>query len=254
MAYGKKRVYRRRNIRRFRRTSAKRKRGTVRPSSRTTFSRQADYPSKLCIPLRYMDFRAINVGTSNNYGTLQYSANSIYAPFPAGSGSQHKPMAYTQWSAIFNNYIVTRAIITVKFSSAYASSALVATGVYGADMSQGLVGIVLSDNGTFSVANALNLVENPKSRYANLYCADARGVTTLRHYYSPKKLWSIKDALDNRSEIGAHFGSSPTELAYFYPFFLPASGTAPGASVNPVKCYVKITYYCMLSGNVDLTN
>lgn len=66
---------------------------------------------------------AAGVGT-----TYVFRLNSLYDPNLTGTGSQ--PIAYDQWSTLFNRSIVTRCDVSVTFTNTTASYAPIRIGFY----------------------------------------------------------------------------------------------------------------------------
>lgn len=160
------------------------------------------FPSTKLVKMRYVDSMYINPGVAT-LGTQLFRCNSIYDPDYSGAG--HQPLGHDQWQTFYNQYVVIGSKITVRYS-------LQTTTTLNAPAT---VGIFLSDD-TTSSSTPSEMMEQGLSKWRTIPCvANQFGSAQISHNYSPKKFFQIANIKDNRTTLGAAFGSNPTQDAYF---------------------------------------
>lgn len=172
-------------------------------------------------------------------------ANSIYQPLIGTPNTTAlEPSGYTQWNTFYNDYCVTSTTIKVWFTSNGSSS----------QTNAGMVGVLLSDSSTVSGVSTdpCILMNDPKSRYKMMGTqASGHEQAIVKHSYSAKKFFGVKNTIDNREELGAGFGNHPAEGAFFHIFMYCNNVTA--TSLPAVTMWYQITYNCILGSPKDIS-
>lgn len=223
---GKKRYYRRRQY-------SRRRIVPKRPVLGNGFAQQ-----QVC-KLRYVDTKTFTYNADGSLALHNFSCNSIFDPDFTGVG--HQPLGHDQWQLIYKRYLVLGSKIMIRVLASSDDNLVYPV----------TVGVQLTNDGTVS-SNLNTLLENKQCSFVNINqqpgLAPPRLVTRK---YSPKKHFGFKDVRDNSDEIGADFGASPAEPAYFTMFYGSASGAAlPEAKT--VVCQITIDYICLFSDPIKL--
>lgn len=164
------------------------------------------FPKSKMMKLRYAGSGTLNVASTPAYH--YFWANSLYDPDYTATG--HQPMFRDIIANIYNHYVVIGAKCTATFWTEDASTTYAS-----------IVGIKLNDDvSTTPIAAAQTLLEQPSglTRWKHLRHSANSGnntITKVKHFFSAKKFFGIKDVNDNKQDIGAAVGSSPTDGAYF---------------------------------------
>lgn len=171
--------------------------------------------------LRYLD---VNVQAGAASFETAYRGNSVFDPEVALGG--HQPLGFDQVAAVYNEYLVHAATITVKFANLSAVPAVV--GITAAEGSAAL-GLALE-----------HYEELPLTKYKLLGGVNGAGTTTLRLHIRTKQIGGQeeKEALmaDN---FDAATTADPAAQWGFRVWGFDASGAA---NVN-MHVNVKLTYY-----------
>lgn len=207
-----------------------------RRSRRKRFTRLVNItPATKTIKLRYVDQFNLDGPTGVN-SVRVFRANSIFDPDYTGTG--HQPLGRDQWSVFYDHYCVLGAKITAKFVSTGSTASTDAC----------MVGILLKDNST-TIVSPTTIMEQTNSGYAVLTNSNASQTKTIRKGYSARKFFNLKDVKDNRALVGAQFGSTPPEDAYFHVYQTPLS---PSDDARPIRVIVTIEYIVNLSERKSL--
>lgn len=133
--------------------------------------------------------------------SLQFNANSPHSPCPSVTGSG-QPVGWDQWVVFFEKYMVLGSKM-----DAY---------ITGNQNQRGTVGLY-STTDLVAFGNERSYIENKRGPYRFL-SHNTRAIK-MKSSYSPKRMFAIKDIKDNKSNLGASFGSSPNMLSYFRMWF-----------------------------------
>jgi len=137
-----------------------------------------------------------------------FSANGLFDPDAQVGG--HQPGCFDIFAGIYDHYIVKGSKIKATFWSEDAATTYLS-----------IVGIKLDDDTSLSPASTWNdLIEQPSKlthyKFMRNSPANAPGVVTVHHSFSPTKFFGFKDIKDNQAEVGALCSANPTEQAYFH--------------------------------------
>lgn len=217
------RLYRRKRNYRKKRTYRKRRR----PRSNLT-SNAGIIPAKQIVKMRYVADGLIDTSVAN---FVTYSANSIFEPH---SGiSTHQPYGHDTMATMYRHYTVLGAKITVNFVND--------------DTTDPTYCIVdLQDTNT-SARSANTIREAGRAAYGVLTSAP-NGLLRLRKKFSSKNFFNKVDVVDN-TQLGAAFGASPDERAFFH---VECGSIVAGPNVI-VHLVVTIDYIVQLSEPQQLT-
>lgn len=176
------------------------------------------FPKILKLKHRYCE----SVVMTSGLGTVQYqqfSCNGMYDPNTSIGG--HQPKYYSQLTALYNHYTVTKSKITVRFASASAPHCK--------------VGIYIEDDTSIAPTNADQMCEQPTATFTYL-----QGNTTV-----PVKLSKTWSAVQNfgpnplaNDNLQGTVSANPSE-GQFYTLFIQ---DAQGAAVATVIAFVAIEY------------
>lgn len=225
----------RKNIRRKPKRTFKR-----RPYTRKTYRRKTalsiGMPMRKVVKMRYVQSIVLDPSsTSGDYRT--FWANGIFDPDYTGTG--HQPFGHDQWALLFNHYVVIGSKITciITPSATGTTMPVVAT-------------LALTDDNTYSVTNATLMCEQNRTRYKLIQPSSNKPVY-MSKTFSPKKFYNITDVKDNLQRIGATFGGSPVDGAFFAVIISP---TDPNVTDNPpsFNVWVTIDYIVSLSEPKEL--
>lgn len=186
--------------------------------------------------LRYCDTIDLDPGVSGTLSTNVFRANSCHDPNQTGVG--HQPMAWDEYSELYNHYVVLGSKITVQFAAQAAST-----------MSPPVVGIFQSDDTTFSTSYITSLTEQNRCKYRMIPHGYQVRPTTICSKFSTKKFFNVKDVKDNLDRLGAAIGSNPSEEAYFVVF---CGDQAEGEDIAGVYGMVTIEYIVAFSEPKEL--
>jgi len=236
-----RRRFRRGTRRRFFKRSFARKRrfGGKRRVFRRRYSPAAmGIPNSKIVKLRYVEWYTFNLSGVSS-GVAVYRANGPYDPY-AGTGG-HQPLGYDQWAALYQHCVVLGSKCSVGFDAGFDSSARPL-----------LVGVYLNDD-TSTPATIASLLEDPKSRIAQVNCFSGAGKSRARvvHTYSAKRFFGLRDVKDNKYEIGSAVGTTPTEEAIYSIFCQLPAGTIGGAQTL-IQAKVTIDYCIQFSERKDI--
>lgn len=195
-------------------------------------------PRSKVVKLRYVDQFTLDAN-AGLVSSRVYRANSIHDPDFSGLG--HQPLGHDQWGVFYNHYNVIGSKITAKY---------VSTGIADNAADASMVGILLKDNTTVIIDPKL-IMEQTNSGYGILTQADANQTKTIRKGYSTKRFFDVQDVKDNRQLLGATFGTTPTEEAYFhvYQAALNTNTHDPG----PILVIITIEYLVQLTERKSLS-
>lgn len=238
--YGRRKRYGRpyKRIKRYRRYGRKYGARKLRRFKRVRYSpRGMGVPNSKLVTLRYNESCVFALNSVAS-ATLHMRANGPFDPYAATGG--HQPFGYDTWASLYSNVTVIGAKIRVRFDGGYDSAA---RPLY--------VGVHLNDDQIIPT-NVVAMLEDPRSRYrvVNTYSGSGKGVATVVHKFSPKRMFGIANVRDNIGTLGSAVTTTPTSAAFFTLFCLLASGT--GSSSTNVHAQVWIDYICLFTGRKDI--
>lgn len=165
-----------------------------------------------------------------------FRCGSIHDPDYTGVG--HQPHGHDTYQALYNHYYVVGSKITATFSPNDVQP----------NTGNMVVGIKLDDDVAQFPSDKNALIEKSDVRYTCVSNGDARGLVTLKSFYSPKKFLGFRKH-NRHIEAGAAFGSDPTENAFFRVFASPINESVDSSSIN---VQVEISYMVMLTEPRDV--
>lgn len=165
----------------------------------------APFPVNKIVKMKYHTTiqMSAGIGLINHHN---FSCNSIYDPDQTGVG--HQPLGHDEMALLYFHYIVPGSKITVKCIPLVPSAS-------GPPI---FWGIRTNGSTTFTYSYD-QIVENRGNTFKLL--SNAQAVNTLQQLskgFSLKKFYNITDVKDNFKTLGASFGASPTDEAYFQVF------------------------------------
>lgn len=186
--------------------------------------------------LRYCEGVELNPGVSGTLSAAVFRANSPHDPNQSGVG--HQPMAWDEYSQLYNHYVVLGSKITVQFASNVAST-----------LSPPVVGIFQSDDTTYSTQYITSLIEQNRCVYRMIAHGYQVKPTTLTSKFSTKKFFNVNDVKDNLDRLGAPIGSNPGEEAYFVVF---CGDQLEGEDISGVYALCTVEYIVAFSEPKEL--
>lgn len=166
------------------------------------------FPTRMLTKLRYCDTYAL-VSTTGSTGKQVFNINSTYDPDSTGAG--HQPLYRDTFAAIYDQYAVVSADITVTFNSNASTSSMIVGGLF-------------DDDSTTSTSLTTLLEQNTGK---HLFLPNATGALssrTLKFSWDCKKYLGI-DPYTSQTYKTA-IGANPTEIATFLIYAIPADGTS----------------------------
>lgn len=192
-------------------------------------------PSQL-VKLRYVESVVINPATGL-VGAHIFSASSIFDPDVTGGG--HQPLGRDEWAIFYDHYTVIGSKCTARFFSDTSA----------ANTGNAMVGVMVKDNAT-TTNTPSTMLEQTNTYPKMLTNSSAQGAVIATKGYSAKRFFGLSNVNDNRTVVGAQFGSSPTDQAYFHVYVTP---TTSSDNVGDVNVVVTIEYLCLMTERKTLT-
>lgn len=211
-------TYRRKSSRKTNKPAPKRKtysrrRVTRRPRRSLYNVAPSGMPRVRVARLRYVQ-RCSNETITTALFSLAFNANGPFQPNGAVTGGfthidPHQPMGFDQWAALFNNYVVKGSKITVTRVGCEAVTANLAD-----QTEAGRFGIYVSDSSAPAYSRGTSYQEARKgmTKYVS---NNQRTSQAVQAFYSPRRVYGIKDIKDNQQRLGASVTTNPTELASY---------------------------------------
>jgi len=192
-------------------------------------------PATKVVRLCYMTNVAF-APASGVLSTYIYNLASIYDPDYSGAG--HQVFGHDQWAALYDNYEVLGAKMTVTFTN------------NGVNNVPHTVGVIVDKDYTLASTNSDTLKESVHGKgFACLPPASDQS-RTVTVYYSPRILYGAKDIVDNH-QFKAAMSANPTLPGYAV-ICLQASDYSSTAASN-ILAQVRIEYTTRLSSPIELT-
>ena len=221
----------------------KRKRAFKKKKGKQTVMRvsKSIVPDNLIVKLKYCDTTTLDSGVNSKaYDT--WSCNSIFDPYTATGG--HQPLGSDEWATFYSQYMVLGAKLTAIYQN------------HGTASTDGQIAICQTDvESTWVPTDFTTLLEQGRTRYKFLTPAGgSRDQCTINCYYSPKKIFGVKDPKDSlvlrglTGDLGT--GNSPSTQAYFH---VGLAGTQQAQNAGACTVIVKIEYVVYYSGRKVLS-
>lgn len=192
-------------------------------------------PDATIVKLRYVEFITLNPGV----GTLAYHtfrASSVFDPNYSGGG--HQPNGFDQWANFYDQYIVLGAKCTFM-------PYVYATGV--GDSCFAACQCTIKSPITATTLD--ELMEQRDTPYRALISKDGKSYGKVVSYYSPRKIYGIKDVKD-ANQLRCGVGENPNWCAYFHVY---VGGLNPADDPTVTSCRVVIDYIVQFAGVKELT-
>jgi len=218
-----RRTRRKRTRKSFKKRTAKR--------SRVTRYRQQPilegFPKRKLVKLRYVEQVTLDPGL-NSFSVSEWRANSLFDTNSSGGG--HQPMAYDQWSTIYERYCVLSSKITVQYGPAALSN--LNPGWWGIAMYSTSNQLQATYAGDVDRVMESKLVGNTTTMAGNFNSTNLR--SRVVRYFSARKFFGKKDPVDD-PDIGAVVNANPQNLAYFGLWYGSSGGNDPGSASFKVQ-------------------
>lgn len=185
------------------------------------------FPTNKVFNLRYVTPLTLT-GNAGVMARWTYRANSIYDPDYTGGGGQ--PRSHDELAKFYSRYVVLGSKITVTNNDSYTTGQALPF----------VFGVQLCTSDDFTPESWLAVMEQGRDKFRVCNLNTNRGMRVTKGY-SMKKFFKIRDVRDNMLTHGAHFGSNPTEEAYFVVFQQDY-----GMSANQVNKYIVCIDYCVM--------
>jgi len=195
----------------FRRKPTKKRKRTVRPTRtrritrrvprRSTMPRTIGFPQTYYTRLQITDTLQLTQGFAGVPAVYQYRLNDLFDPDVTATG--HQPKFFDQFAALYSEYKVLNAKITVKFSTSQASNASAAPIVLA------LIPIDRRD-GISSWSNINAATEEPRAVFREIPAYGQVKPTTLTSTYSDKRFFRHNLGRANDSISSSFVTNTPT--------------------------------------------
>lgn len=180
--------------------------------------KQWGFPNSIITKHRYAALQSM----ASSAGSLvrhAWSANSIYDPDFTGTG--HQPLYFDQYAAIYDQYVVLGAKITITFANRDTAK-------------NAIIGIVGEDDGTASPT--IDTLMECNNSVSTILPPAGAGTVEMSLTYEPQEAFGVDAKADGFSQTSV--GTSPTEGYYWVMFHIPADGT----STQTCDCKIEIEY------------
>ncbi len=166
------------------------------------------FPPRILTKLRYVDTYALS-SSAGSIAKQVFNINSIFDPDQSGVG--HQPMYRDTFAAIYDQYAVINANVTVTFNSNATTASMIVGGLF--------------DDDTSTSTNITTLLEQNTGKH--LFLPNATGALssrTLKFNWDCQKMLGI-NPYTSQSYKTAN-GSNPTELMHLLIYAAPADGSS----------------------------
>lgn len=215
---------RKRTARRPRRRMARKKSGIVNAVS--PHSGQLPLPNRIITRHRYCQTITLD-GAADSASTRQFRLNGLYDPYDLGAGG-HQPMGFDQFAALYQNYKVIGAKISVTFVN--LTNTL--------DTGNQYVGIQLHENASYTPQWITQIVERGRCVYRLLGLANSGHDNVVCSLKWSGKKWYGANNFKGGDTAGT-ISANPSQIVYASVF-----SAADYDGQNPGNCdaMVKIDY------------
>lgn len=223
---------RRKNVKKSRSTNALVKAPYVRGLTRNDFG----FPDRIATKLIYADAQSISI-TAGNANSYSFRLNGLQDPDWTGYG--HQPQWFDQFGAVYRNYRVKGAKITVKFFSAFLDYNGHEAGPY-------LVGITTSNQNVLNASSVASLTETPNGVNDIMTAQPGqRSICTLSNTYTPMRDLGLDPY---ESEIQATVSANPN-TQFFAHVWAKDMGNASNTYVQfQVKIEYQVEFFNRIEG------
>lgn len=193
---------------------------------------------QMFVSMKYTTQVSLDVPITQGADSHIFRANSIFDPDQSGGG--HIPYGSDIWSTFYNHYCVVGAKMTVTISREPGNSN---GGTF-------LFGIVVDDDTSLSDNSVGTFGESGRFTYRTMNDSNdawAGRKLHLTKYFSAKKFFNCKNAMDRLPTLGASFGSNPIEEAFFHLVMRSGSNSVIASGTAVYDCLVTIDYVVGLS-------
>lgn len=184
------------------------------------------FPDRLRCKLRLVDLVNGGDGVASNF-TKVYGINSLFDPQQTAGTVQ--PLYFDKLSAIYGDYIVRGAKITVQYALATSGN-----GGNSVLCSADIIGTVNNSD-----TNPEAIMMRPGSSWK--ICSTQYPRTKITKYWYPKLTGSIAK---NSASYSASVGSDPAELVFAKVYMLAMNASAPVPPANSLMFITTIDFYC----------
>lgn len=198
-----------------------------RPIKRVTATERLNFKN---VNLRYSELLGINAPSASASTSYRFRANSGYDPNKTGTG--HQPMGWTEYTSLYDRYVINGAKITVKTMWQSASSG-------------GPLWIAL---GLQSSAAAWSTIQNARENGANVgvlapYTCPMTSLDLVSTYSAKKQYGLSSEMLRASDKISALIGASPVNIEDFQILF-EASNVTPSSNLTVlVEIDYNVTFF-----------
>lgn len=193
---------------------------------------RSGFPSTKLVRIRYADSFTLT-GTSGAVAQKQFRANGAYDPDASVGG--HQPLSWDQWSAMYGEYTVLGAKMTLSCVPDSGQTVPSVVSVY-------------TTGTTTAATDWQSSAEQPGGQH--LMMGPSTGLSTrhLVHKFSTKRWFGVKHP-HNNADLSANHGSNPSAQAYFNIQLQSADGSTTAAA----DCNVLIEYIVLFTRPRSLT-
>jgi len=209
----------------------KKPKATLSKVNKNMVSLGGGFPKNVTVTHRYSDIATL-VSTGGGYVTYSWSANSLYDPDVTATG--HQPMLFDQFSAIYDQYIVLKAKITLKLMPASTA--------YNVPMTCLLMN---KDSSTVLSTNPIVNAEQTSSTIKFLQMDTGKELILTKHFNAYKVFG--KDPETQGRLVGTPT-TSPSEQEYF----VFQGQTTDGFTTQSLICHFMIEYTAQWSELKDI--
>lgn len=202
------------------------------------------FPNNRVVRFRYAESLLLNPLNTGNIVYQAYRANSPFDP-NATTPTGRNAMGTSQWLPFYAHYMVIGSRIRCQFSRTQSAA-----------NANSLVGILLANQPTLPVSSVTSVREQGMARTRELIGSQVGYlVPRIRHGFSPKRFFNLRDLKDNQEWLGAVYSDPPTQPptdgdAYFHIF--AGVNITGGSAGGPIECMITIDYVCLLSDPLNL--
>jgi hypothetical protein len=181
--------------------------------------KQWGFPNSIITKLRYASLIQLNSTTITPLARHLFRCNSCFDPDFTGVG--HQPLYYDSYTAIYDQYVVIGAKITVDYMCTSTGQSA-------------LIGIAVDDDST-ATTNIDTILEANNSISTTLGPLGTDHMT-LVSTFEPQEMFGVDAKSDGSSQTAV--GSNPSEESYWVLFSYPEDGS----TAHNVRAKINIEY------------
>lgn len=184
--------------------------------------KQVGTPDAMNFKLRYSDHYT-HTHTSGAIQLWNFRANSVYDPDITYTG--HSPQYFTEYSGLFQRYIVKAFKAEVTFTNLTAAVPVTC--------------MIIPTAEDETETNNNDLIELPRCKSVMIAPVDSQGCTrTLKMYFKIKSIFGVPK-LEPELDYSSTITTNPNQTAYFKIY----TNSSNQGSTSSVAIQVKLTYY-----------